>query len=312
MSDQPGDSSEESAPPVAVELVFQRFRQARLLLEEEQRVVTVGEWNDDAMLAPSTSHESSQSATTGILVYVSFSKSATKEKVEQAAKTVLNLPIATMGAWGDTSSTTASMLKLAVEMDAASAESKKPRLFLMIVPQANLISKVKNSGKSIQYHNQCAKSLGEDLYHHFCATLRDILTEEQQVSRGQAYKINKIKPSTPDPSIPPSELFRPPNDDSYGSWNKDGFPETTKDGEPLTKSAGKKLTKILQSHQKRHTKWLENNPEPAQAVQEQDEKEAPKAELDPNFCTLVFGNFGKRQGLELKSDMGPFCHLVRV
>lgn len=162
------ESSSASAPPAAVELVFQRFRQARLLLEEEQRVVTVGEWNDDAMLAPSTSHEPSQSATTGVLVYVSFSKSATKEKVEQAAKTVLNLPIATIGAWGDTYSTTASLLKLAVEMDAASAESKKPRLFLMIVPQANLISKVKNSGKSIQYHNQCAKNLGEELSSLLC------------------------------------------------------------------------------------------------------------------------------------------------
>ena len=30
--------------------------------------------------------------------------------------------------------------------------------------------------------------------------------------------------------------------------------------------------------------------------------------LDPSFCHFLAGSFGKRQGLELHSDMGPFVH----
>lgn len=35
-------------------------------------------------------------------------------------------------------------------------------------------------------------------------------------------------------------------------------------------------------------------------------------EIDPSFCRVVSGTFGKRQGLEFHSDMGPFCHFVRL
>ncbi|KAL7572482.1 hypothetical protein ACA910_000310 [Epithemia clementina (nom. ined.)] len=35
-------------------------------------------------------------------------------------------------------------------------------------------------------------------------------------------------------------------------------------------------------------------------------------ELDSKFCAVVVGSFGKRQGLELTSDMGPFCHVIQV
>jgi hypothetical protein len=34
--------------------------------------------------------------------------------------------------------------------------------------------------------------------------------------------------------------------------------------------------------------------------------------LDPAFLHVVAGSFGKRQGLEMKSDMGPFCHVLQL
>ena len=37
-----------------------------------------------------------------------------------------------------------------------------------------------------------------------------------------------------------------------------------------------------------------------------------RQDLDPNFCSVIVGSFGKRQGLELCSDMGPFCHTFQV
>lgn len=80
----------------------------------------------------------------GMLVYASFAKSATKDKVMQAAKTIMNLPVLTRGMWGDASET-ASALELA---------SEGGNVGVMLVPQANLISKV----------NKCV--LGLVLYLH--------------------------------------------------------------------------------------------------------------------------------------------------
>jgi hypothetical protein len=33
---------------------------------------------------------------------------------------------------------------------------------------------------------------------------------------------------------------------------------------------------------------------------------------DTDWCTVVVGSFGKRQGLEVFSDMGPFCHTLQI
>jgi hypothetical protein len=104
-------------PEKSIRLVIQRFRKASLLIDESE-MVTVGSNNSD-------------DAFSGILVYTSFAKSATKEKVLHAAKTVMNLPILTRGLWGD-GSEPISVLEMAKEGGVA----------VMLVPQANLISKV--------------------------------------------------------------------------------------------------------------------------------------------------------------------------
>jgi len=121
-----------------VSIVVQRFRQCKLLLNEEQWV-TVGE-------------EDNSSSSCGLLAYISFGSSTSQSQVEAAAQTLLNLPVLTTGLWGDSSSTQ-SILSLAT----ASTSSCS----LVIVPQANLISKVK--GKTIQYHGQIDKDSGEQL-----------------------------------------------------------------------------------------------------------------------------------------------------
>ena len=102
----------------SVKLVFQRFRRASIFIDG--KMTGVG---------------SSDPFSCGLLVYVSFAKSATKEKALQAARTIVNLPILTRGAWGDGSS------PLSV-LDIASSNKNNLAPSLLLVPQANLISKV--------------------------------------------------------------------------------------------------------------------------------------------------------------------------
>jgi hypothetical protein len=114
---------------MSVSIVVQRFRKCRLLIDE-LKYVTVGGGGDDSGC--------------GLLAYVSFASTATPSQVEQAARTLLNLPILTTGLWGDDGSSTMSVIALAAEPTSSAS--------LVVVPQANMISKVKKDGKSIQYH----------------------------------------------------------------------------------------------------------------------------------------------------------------
>jgi hypothetical protein len=74
---------------------------------------------------------------------------------------------------------------------------------------------------------------------------------------------------------------------------------------------------------KKHIKWKEeeqmcgNDCVSEQICLSSAAAEAPPTEewdgyLDGTFCHFVKGSFGKRQGLEFKSDMGPFVHAFQV
>jgi len=141
-------------------IVVQRFRECKLLIDELE-YVTIGGTSESC----------------GLLAYISFASSTTPAQVEQAASTLLNLPVLTTGLWGDAESTTLSILSLATK--AVSSCS------LVVVPQANLISKVKQQGKSIQYHGQVNKEKGKKLYEYFCDCLKGKLLEEQCSIRSQ-------------------------------------------------------------------------------------------------------------------------------
>ena len=89
----------------------------------------------------------------------------------------------------------------------------------------------------------------------------------------------------------------------------------------LTKSGRKKLSKIYDAHMKKHIKWKEENggttteaiPTPSIATQETSPPDEQYDDsLDPAFCHFIKGSFGKRQGLEFISDMGPFVHSFQV
>ena len=292
---------------MSVSIVVQRFRQCKLLLNEEQWV-TIGDGND--------------SSSCGLLAYISFGSSTTRTQVDTAAQTLLNLPVLTTGLWGDSSSTQ-SILSLAT----APASSCS----LVIVPQANLISKVK--GKSIQYHGQIDRSSGEQFYNYFCSCIQGILLEAQCEARSEELPEWYIKrkkfleqqqssKKSHSPSTPPEDMFR--DDLKYSEFNEIGIPTKDSEGNALTKSAIKKLNKMYESHKKKYNKWKEEEQQRCDngTASEQNSSssmasDAPPVEqwdgcLDEAFCHFVKGSFGKRQGLEFSSDMGPFVHSFHV
>jgi len=285
----------------------------------------------------------------------------------------------------------------------------------MLVPQANLIAKVKKNGKSVQYRDQIDKIRGEQLYNMFVKSVEGLLIEHQQKTKtttnntttknksnrnntktdasknnSTSYKENATT-TTVDPSIPPKELFRYRQKQQqqqqeallYGSFDDStGFPLTTADdGQPLTKSATKRTRKLYDAHAKRHEKYLlkqqqeqrqqnvisnhpdenhsatptatftaativadpagdrkstDNNGNNGNSSSDNDVNENKTKKfientntndrtsttttttadaalkLDRSFVQLIAGSFGKRQGLEFVSDMGPFCHVIEL
>ena len=276
-------------------IVVQRFRECKLLIDELEYASVGG--SDESC---------------GLLAYISFASSTTLTQVEQAANTLLNLPVLTTGLWGDGESSTCSILELAADSTSSCS--------LVVVPQANLISKVKQQGKSIQYHGQVKKEKGEELYDSFCDFVRGKLLEEKcsirkedlprwYTDRRAALVAKQNSNSQPScVSKPPEQLFRV--ESKYSEWDEKGIPTKDCEGNELSKSQLKKLTKIYESHCKRHAKWKENGAMAPAGLNETND-EIPEARwdesLDPSFCHFIAGSFGRRQGLTFKSDMGPFA-----
>lgn len=297
----PFDDDASGTQTTSIRMVIQRFRKANILIDEN-RVIAVGQ-SSSSLLLDDTSNP--PSASVGLLAYISFSKTADDAKAEQSAKTLLNLPILTLGAWGD-GSTTRSMLQLLTTK--VKDDDKKSKLSVVLVPQANLIAKVKKVGRSLQYHDQIEKSRGEQLYEFFCEAVQRLLVEHESICQGQTKATNPTKPTAPDPSIPPKDLFR--QDDTYGSFDddEDGLPLTMANGDPVAKSARKKNKKVFDSHVKRHEKYLKQGPPQTPS----EVKIKSFTTIGTSMVQVVPGSFGKRQGLELYSDMGPFCHVVEI
>ena len=121
------------------------------------------------------------------------------------------------------------------------------------------------------------------------------------------------------PSTPPEELFRDELS-KYSEWDERGIPTKDAEGNALTKSGLKKLTKIYEAQKKKHIKWIEEQVKRGDgsrtSLDNVDERGPPEEQweesLDETFCHFVKGSFGKRQGVEFYSDMGPFVHSFQV
>lgn len=168
---------------------------------------------------------------------------------------------------------------------------------------------MRSQGRSIQYHGQIDKAAGEALFLHLADCIRALALQHQYSTRKETppkWLSDFGKPTKVDASIPPEELFRDAS--LYSTWDDCGIPLTNQSGEPLTKSALKKLKKQYDAHKKRHEKYLQSASTAPQETNEQPNWEL----LDVSFIQFVAGSFGKRQALEMDSDMGPFCHVLNL
>jgi len=168
---------------------------------------------------------------------------------------------------------------------------------------------VRSQGRSIQYHDQIDKSAGESLYDYLVDNIRAIALEHQFSVRNEAppkWLVDFGRPAKADASEPPDQVFRDAS--LYSSWDDSGIPLTNQNGELLTKSALKKVKKQHDAHKKRHEKYLKT----ASNVVKEKSSEVSWDLLDDSFIHVVAGSFGKRQGLEMESDMGPFCHVLNL
>ena len=108
----------------AVHLVVQRYRSCKLLLNETEWV---------CQGSRETNH-------CGLLLYVSFAAEADHAAVSAAADTALNLPVLTTGLWGDGVSEQFSVKQQLLTQNCYALTTS-----ITIVPQANLICKVRKS-----------------------------------------------------------------------------------------------------------------------------------------------------------------------
>lgn len=314
---------QEKKPNNSIVIVVQRCRSAFLFVGDssDETLSEIVKFGESRPLNAAPSDNSTYPG--GIIIYISFSKHAEETMLYNAAKTVLNLPVLTQGVWGD-GSETISALQFATKL---SKEKKRAGgVAVMVIPQANLISKVKNMGKSIQYHNQISKEQGNQLYHKFLYCLKLVSLEQQIIIQADGNghilpsslqnEINKAmgKPlqheSKPDASIPPEKMFL--DNSLYSSWDDTGFPLTNVNGSPIkAKSTVKKLKKLYQAQKKRHSKFLSSS-QTKETSSTTDKNNEPMPILDPQLIRIISGTFGKRQGLEFSSDMGPFCHIINL
>ena len=326
-------SKDESSP--WIRLVVQRARSASLKVYGK-------DGNDDNVLKETKEHSS-----LGIIVYISFSKrvcidttlqSDHKKDIMAAARTILNLPVLTSGEWGD-GSKPMSVLKMAsnmkwkekpctdlststyiVEYEDAHENVTSRGVFVMIVPQANLICKSKSHGKSLQYHQQIEKKTGETVYYHLIKAISLLALEHQLKCQnkpipshvkeelnflgGGNSKLEEIPAS-----CPPHKMFQ--DYDLYSSWDDSGFPLADIQGnllsDILSNSRIKRLRKKFDQQKKRHENFLKSKnirASPTNIVTDN------SAVLDHTFLNLINGTYGRLQSLEIMSDMGPFCHVI--
>jgi hypothetical protein len=152
------------------------------------------------------------------------------------------------------------------------------------------------------------------LFDYLVDCIRAISLEHQLKSRGQTVPkwlacYFEKESTRVHASIPPVKMFRQ-HGSLYSSFDNQGIPLTNANGEPLSKSALKKLNKQYETHKKRHEKYLQT----ANATVATCEQETVVSWdlLDDSFIQIVAGSFGKRQGIEMESDMGPFCHVLNL
>lgn len=123
---------------------------------------------------------------------------------------------------------------------------------------------------------------------------------------------------------PPEGVFS--KDPKHGTWDSgSGLPSLTLVvGQDMTKSASEASEKLCDNCTEQHAQWNERQPKDHKGAQKAMDESKPSIDMTKDCVQsridwdkllgiqILTGSFGKRQGLELNSDMGPFCHVLQI
>jgi D-Tyr-tRNAtyr deacylase len=275
-----------------------------------------------------------------LVIYVSFAKGSTEEKLPKIVKTLLSLPLITSGAAGWASHKDASedqVPRSVLELAKAGASSEENKISVVVIPQAGLTSKI-SQGKILKYRDQCDKALGGVLYERFVSLFNEVARLEIEgkstsEKAEEAARLRAARNSLAD--VAPSELFKTDKyKEQYAGYTFDerGVPLASADGEPVPKSQKKKLEKIYAVQVKKFakvqaaaeaaggaagppketgTEGQEGGKEQKEQKEQKEEKQEQKKQekQKKQYLQVVAGTFGGRQGFRMQAECGPFVHM---
>lgn len=308
------------APTEYGRLVLQRAESCKLLLNAD------------------SPEETWISTSRALIVYVSFSGELERAScaiqtrtIEEAAKTVLNLPVLTRGQWGD-GAKTESALDLATP-SSSTALPAPGEISIVVVPQASLSVRAKSGGKGVSYRALASKEAGETLFDAFLMALNAAAAQALEKDRGACASASahdahqqEVLRKRAAALVPPAQLFKTGEHAGlYSEYDARGVPIKDANGQDLAKNALKKCEKLYVAHVKNHEKELQRGGvadsatlADAAAVStelgaKQGAKAAGKPALAPDSpLRLIAGSYGRRQGLSLDAACGPFAHVLVI
>ena len=205
--------------------------------------------------------------TTGVLLYLSFLGETTAEHVATAVSAVASVKVFNH---------LDGIPVVEGQRSKPQSIAEVPACNVLIIPQATLAGKPK--GKQVQYHAQCDKVKGEELYYLFCKQLRDALIPD-----AAQYSFDRNGRLVGD-KMAHSEA--PRGDDGKGAADK------------ATVEYSKALDGTVQSEANGRTD-----------VQNPDERrESGSSAPQPLLRLVLNGTYGNRQALSLDSH-GPMTHM---
>jgi D-Tyr-tRNA(Tyr) deacylase len=230
-----GSSSSSSSSSFGVSLVFQRFRSCELLVNDAEWVrvgctsrsetaaaaaaaatttATSADCSNDIKSDPPPEsrqqQQQQQQHHCGLLVYVSFARDAAPDCVGKAARAIVSIPLLTEGVWGDGVSKTFGALSLRQNQQQEHNVGRS----IVLVPQANLICKVKQQGKSVQYHGQASSIKGRDLYEQLVQHVQRLVDEHNESSRNSIRERGSEEGAGESDGVVPSAAARSSEDNA--------------------------------------------------------------------------------------------------
>jgi len=140
------------------------------------------------------------------------------------------------------------------------SSSSSPIISLMVIPQAGLVSSIKDSGKALNYHHQMQKEEGKKYYEKLQCIMKKLIAEEL----GLVDKTNNIKMKKDlihDRDLPPSQMFRQGSlwIGKFSSFDNNGIPILDKNGNEISKGQKKKLIRLHAAAVKKYEKKITAN-----------------------------------------------------